>query len=308
MNVIFAGTPVFAERHLQAIIESHHQISAVYTQPDRPAGRGKKLQASPVKILAEHHALPVEQPLSLKDPEAQRHLATYKADVMVVVAYGLLLPKAVLDSPLHGCINVHGSILPRWRGAAPIQRAIQAGDQASGVTIMQMDEGLDTGPMLLKAHCAIQPTDTSATLHDTLANIGPNALLDVLDQIAQNRLSPTPQDDGQSCYARKIEKHEAELDWTKSAVELDRTIRAFQPFPVCFSQLNGERVKIHRATTAEVTGLAPGQLRIESQQIYVGCGNGALCIKDIQFPGKKRVSSTDFLNGSGGKLPAGYFQ
>lgn len=308
MKIIFAGTPVFAERHLQALIDSDHQIAAVYTQPDRPAGRGKKLLASPVKQLALKHGLTVNQPASLKSPEAQAELRALNVDLMVVVAYGLLLPKAVLDTPAKGCINVHGSILPRWRGAAPIQRAVQAGDKQSGVTIMQMDVGLDTGAMLLKAYCNIDKHETSATLHDKLADIGPPALLETIDLLANEKTQPKAQDDALANYASKIDKREAKLDWFRPAVELDRDIRAFNPFPICFSEINGERVKIHQAEIdPAITELKPGQLALTNGELKVGCGDAALTLLRIQLPGKKAMLTQDYLNGIGHTLPAEHF-
>ena len=220
LNIIFAGTPDFAARHLQALINSHHNVIAAYTQPDRPAGRGKKLTASPVKELALAHNIPVYQPGSLRKEPAQQQLAALNADIMVVVAYGLILPKVVLDTPRLGCINVHGSILPRWRGAAPIQRALWAGDKKTGVTIMQMDVGLDTGDMLLKTYLSIEDDDTSASLYEKLAQQGPNALLQALEALANGTLAAEKQDEALANYAEKLSKEEARLDWTKSATQL----------------------------------------------------------------------------------------
>ena len=309
LNIIFAGTPVFAERHLQALIDSEHRIVAVYTQPDRPAGRGKKLSASPVKLLAEQHHIPVLQPLSLKNAEAQQQLAELNADLMVVVAYGLILPKTVLEAPRLGCINVHGSILPRWRGAAPIQRAIEAGDQESGVTIMQMDEGLDTGAMLLKRHCAISHDDTSASLHDKLAAIGPEALLATLAQLECGEYHAEAQDDQLSNYAAKIEKSEALINWHESAELIDRKLRAFVPFPVAYSELNGERFKIHRAiiTNRKNTQLTPGDLIQHDNQLFVQCGDVQMELLSVQPPGKKVMPTKDWLNGLNHQLPAKAF-
>lgn len=309
MKIIFAGTPVFAERHLRALIDSRHDICAVYTQPDRPAGRGKKLSPSPVKVLAQEHSLEICQPQSLKSAEALDELQRFNADLMVVVAYGLLLPKTVLETPKLGCINVHGSILPRWRGAAPIQRAVQAGDEQSGVTIMQMDEGLDTGAMLLKAYCDIDDEDTSARLHDKLASIGPKALLEAIDLIENHRVQAEPQDDALSNYAAKIDKAEAQINWLRDADSLLRDIRAFNPFPICFTTLNGERVKIHQARTSAVTGktLPPAHLEICDNRLLVGTGTGVIEILQIQTPGKKAMPVSDFLNGCKHELPATQF-
>ncbi|MEH6467663.1 MAG: methionyl-tRNA formyltransferase, partial [Porticoccus sp.] len=241
MHIVFAGTPEFAAHHLQALLDDdHHKIVAVYTQPDRPAGRGKKLTASPVKVLAQAHGLTVNQPVSLKEAEQQKILRDLNADIMVVVAYGLLLPKAILDTPHLGCINVHASLLPRWRGAAPIQRAIEAGDKETGVTIMQMDIGLDTGDMLLKAHCPITETDTGGSLHDKLASIGPPALLKTLLELEEGSAVAEKQDDELSNYAPKISKDEALVDWSQSAKIIARKVRAFNPFPVTYTTLGNE--------------------------------------------------------------------
>ncbi len=298
LNIIFAGTPVFAERHLAALIESEHNIIAVYTQPDRPAGRGKKLTPSAVKTLALKHALPVYQPENLKSEEAQAELAALNPDLMVVVAYGLLLPKAVLDIPKCGCINVHGSILPRWRGAAPIQRAIEAGDTVSGVTIMQMDVGLDTGDMLLIRECPIHDTDSSNDLHDRLSDIGPPALLETVQSIANGTTKPEKQDDALSNYARKIEKSEAEVRWSEPAKIIDRKIRAFNPFPICFTTLNGDRLRIHKAHPIDSQNTSPpGTMHINNDALVVQCGEGALSIETLQLPGKKAAGTKEFLNG-----------
>ena len=234
LNIIFAGTPDFAAQHLQAILNSQHNVIAVYTQPDKPAGRGKKLQASPVKQLAEQNNIRVYQPKSLRKEEAQSELKALNADVMVVVAYGLILPKAVLDAPRLGCLNVHGSILPRWRGAAPIQRSIWAGDVQTGVTIMQMDEGLDTGDMLHKVYCDILPTETSTSLYNKLAELAPSALIDVLDNLENSKFIAEKQDGSQSNYAEKLSKEEAQLDWSLPAMQLERNIRAFNPWPIAY--------------------------------------------------------------------------
>ena len=285
LNIIFAGTPVFAANHLQALLDDgQHNVIAVYSQPDKPAGRGKKLTTSAVKSLALEHNIPVFQPVSLKNDDAQHELAALNADIMVVVAYGLLLPKAVLDTPRLGCINVHGSILPRWRGAAPIQRAIEAGDTVSGVTIMQMDVGLDTGDMLLKAECPILPTDSTVDLHDRLCDIGPPALLKTLNLLSQGQSEPEVQNDLDSNYAKKIEKNEAIINWRESSDLICRKIRAFNPFPICYALLNGERVRIQQAHTVtqviatQAKKLAPGEIAIDSNEIRVGCGDGTLSI------------------------------
>ncbi|MGB2324877.1 MAG: methionyl-tRNA formyltransferase, partial [Pseudomonadales bacterium] len=240
LRIIFAGTPEFAAQHLQALVDSEHQILAVYSQPDRPAGRGRKLTASPVKQLAVAHNIDVQQPLSLKDAEAQAHLAAYKADIMIVVAYGLLLPEAVLNTPRLGCINVHASLLPRWRGAAPIQRALLAGDKDTGVTIMQMEAGLDTGPMLLKQHIAITATDTSASLHDKLATCGSSSLVEALQQITT--LTSETQDDSQANYANKLTKDEGLIDWQTPATAISRQVRGLNPWPVAYTDFGEQRL------------------------------------------------------------------
>ena len=301
LNIVFAGTPEFAAVHLQALINSHHNLVAVYTQPDRPAGRGKKLTPSPVKKLALENNLPVLQPVSLKNEGAQEELKATNADVMVVVAYGLLLPQPVLDTPKLGCINVHGSLLPKWRGAAPIQRAVEYGDAKTGVTIMQMDIGLDTGDMLLKTDCEIYPTDTSHSLHDRLAEIGPPALLDSLNTMAEGNLTPEKQSsefEGTAYqYAKKIEKAEAELDWSLPAKALDHKIRAFNPFPICYTTLGKDRLKIHSANVLEQGKGKPGTITVENGKITVACGEGALELTFLQLPGKKTMDTSQFLNG-----------
>jgi len=299
LKLIFAGTPEFSALHLKAIINSEHSLLAVYTQPDRPAGRGKKLRASPVKALAQDAKLPVFQPPSLKDPETVESLAGLGADAMIVVAYGLILPQAVLDTPPLGCLNVHASLLPRWRGAAPIQRAIAAGDAATGVTIMQMDAGLDTGDMLATASCPIRPQTTAATLHDELAALGAHLLLDVLADLPAHQARACRQDDALATYASKISKSEAQIDWRLPATELAQRVRAFNPYPVCFSELSGERVRIW---SAQPTGSAtlkepPGTiLRADREGILVACGGGQLNILHLQLPGGKPVNAADMLN------------
>ncbi len=297
LRLIFAGTPDFAASHLQALIESgQHDIVAVYSQPDRPAGRGKKLQASPVKQLALQHDLPVFQPLNFKTDDAVATLQAHKADLMIVVAYGLILPQVILDAPRLGCVNVHASLLPRWRGAAPIQRAIEAGDSETGVTIMQMDAGLDTGAMLLKTTCPIDDTDTAGSLLDKLAAQGGPALLEAVDKLANGSLQGEEQNDALSCYAPKISKEEGLINWAESAEVLSRKIRAFNPFPICYTELGGDRLKIQRArlTTGEGT---PGEiLGADKQGIHVACGKGSLLITELQLPGARAMSAQDILN------------
>ena len=244
LRIVYAGTPDFSVPALKALIDSPHEIVAVYTQPDRPSGRGRKISFGPVKQTAVDAGISVEQPHSLKDEGAQKTLANYNADVIVVAAYSLMLPQAVLDIPTYGCLNIHGSLLPRWRGAAPIHRAIQAGDTETGITIMQMAAGLDTGDMLLKIKCPITLEDTGQTIHDRLANDGADGLMTVLDQLVENKLTPEVQDDSLSTYAHKLDKAEAEIDWTQSASQIDRTIRAFNPWPVAFTKFNGKLLRL----------------------------------------------------------------
>ena len=308
LRLLFAGTPDFAANHLKALIESKHQLIGVYSQPDRPAGRGKKLRAGPVKALALEAGIPVFQPPTLKDVESQRQLAGLRPDVLVVVAYGLILPQAVLDIPRFGCLNVHASLLPRWRGAAPIQRAIEAGDEETGVTIMQMDAGLDTGDMLATARCEIGPETTAAGLHDELAALGAPLLLEVLSDLPGHLDRAQQQDDALACYAPKIVKSEAEIDWTRDAFALDRTVRAFNPFPGCFSTLAGERVKIWqtRPVPGRAGPIAPGTiLKADRDGILVSCGDGQLWIDRLQLPGGKSLTAEQVLNAGKGHLSAG---
>jgi methionyl-tRNA formyltransferase len=299
LRLLFAGTPEFSAFYLNALLDSKHRLIAVYTQPDRPAGRGKKLQSSPVKQLAEQAGIRVYQPPSLRDPEQQTTLGQHEADVLVVVAYGLILPQAVLDAPRLGCLNVHASLLPRWRGAAPIQRAIEAGDQVTGVTIMQMDAGLDTGAMLATAECAIGGQTTAAALHDQLAELGAPLLLTVLDKLQEYQRNGVRQNDARSSYAGKISKAEAEIDWRRDAVELDRAIRAFNPFPVCYSFLGGERIKLWQAMPAATITApeAPGTLlRADREGILVSCGRGLLLVQQLQLPGGRVLTAEQLLN------------
>lgn len=303
LNIIFAGTPDFAVQHLQAILNSQHNVIAVYTQPDKPAGRGKKLQASPVKQLAEQNNIPVYQPKSLRKEEAQFELKALNADVMVVVAYGLILPKAVLDAPRLGCLNVHGSILPRWRGAAPIQRSIWAGDVQTGVTIMQMDEGLDTGDMLHKVYCDILPTETSTSLYNKLAELAPSALIDVLDNLENGKFIAEKQDDSQSNYAEKLSKEEAQLDWSFPAIQLERNIRAFNPWPIAYFSTEdkdgkAQTLKVYQAEVLPHQDKPAGTiLSADKNGVQIATVNGVLNLLQLQPAGKKPMSVQDLLNG-----------
>ena len=298
LNIVFAGTPEFAALHLQRLIDSEHNVIAVYSQPDRPAGRGKKLQASAVKQLAVKHAIPVLQPQSLKTTDAQITLAELRADIMVVVAYGLILPASILDIPKLGCLNVHGSLLPKWRGAAPIQRSIWAGDSESGVTIMQMDEGLDTGAMLFKQSLAITKQDTSTSLYQKLAEIGPNALLETLATLTQ--IIPQIQNEQHASYAKKLSKEEAKINWFLPAQQLERNIRAFNPWPVAFFNLNDSSIKVYSSEVVsnQNSDIPAGQIvESDKQGILVATGNDYLLLSKLQLPGKKPMSAADVLNG-----------
>jgi methionyl-tRNA formyltransferase len=296
MRIVFAGTPEFAAQHLQALLDAGRQIVAVYTQPDRPAGRGQKLMPSPVKQLALQHGIAVYQPQTLRDPAAQAKLAALTPDLMVVVAYGLILPQVVLDTPRLGCINSHASLLPRWRGAAPIQRAIEAGDASSGVTVMQMEAGLDTGPMLLKVTTTITAEDTGGSLHDRLATLGSQAVVEAVTKLAAGELRGEVQDDSLATYAHKLNKDEARLDWSRPAVELERLVRAFNPWPICHSTLNGEALKIHAAQLGEGQGAPGSVLAADRSGLTVACGEGALRLTRLQLPGGKPLSFADLYN------------
>ncbi len=298
LRIVFAGTPDFAAASLKALLDSQHQVVAVYTQPDRPAGRGKKLTASPVKELALRSGIEVLQPLNLKAAEEQQQLAALNADIMVVAAYGLLLPESILNTPRLGCINVHASLLPRWRGAAPIHRALIAGDEETGITIMQMDKGLDTGDMLHKLNCPISADDSSGTLHDRLAELGADALLESLDHILAGTTEPEKQDDTLACYASKLLKAEGEIDWSQSAEKLESKVRGLNPWPVAYAQLNGERIRIWQAyALGEGTEQRDGTLiSADKDGLRVAAGHGILVITRAQLPGKKQLPVTDLLN------------
>ena len=311
LRVVFAGTPEFAASSLAALLESPHEVVAVYTQPDRPAGRGRKLTPSPVKQLAMEHGLPVYQPQTLKEAAAQAELAALNADIMVVVAYGLLLPQAVLDTPRLGCINVHASLLPRWRGAAPIQRAIEAGDKVSGVTIMQMDAGLDTGAMLSEVRTPITPRTTGGDLHDRLAIQGANALVNVLDAFAAGPVDATPQPEEGVTYAAKLSKAEAELDFEQPAPLLASKIRAFNPWPVAWCALGEDRLRLLMASVeeGEHPACAPGTLLDHGDDhLRIACGEegrDVLCVTCAQLPGGKAMAVRDLLNARHARLATG---
>ncbi len=298
MRIVFAGTPEFAVASLGAAAR-HHEVVAVYTQPDRPAGRGRGLMPSPVKLDAIARGIPVFQPESLKGAEAQQQLRDLQPDLMVVVAYGLILPRAVLAIPTHGCWNVHASLLPRWRGAAPIQRAIEAGDGETGVCLMQMEAGLDTGPVLLSQRTAIADTDTGGLLHDRLAEMGAQVLSDGLGLLRAG-LKPVaqPQPEAGVTYAHKLDKAEARLDWSQDAAALARRVRAFNPWPVAEAMLAGERVRIHGAVaTDDNRGKAPGMVIGASREgIDIACGQGALRLRVVQREGGKAITAADYLN------------
>jgi len=298
LRIIFAGTPDFAAKHLASLIESQHEVVAVYTKEDTPSGRGKKLQASAVKTLALEHELTVIQPASLKTDDALQTLTEFDADLMVVVAYGLILPQAILDAPKLGCINVHGSLLPKWRGAAPIQRSIWAGDAQSGVTIMQMDKGLDTGAMLFKASLNIAADETSATLYDRLAELGPVALIEAVDLLSENNLSSEIQDEALATYAHKLSKEEAKIDWNDSAAHIERCIRAFNPWPVSYFQLDDMNIKVWQATaTHQPVNEAPGTvISADKKGIVIATTDGTITLLNLQFPGKKAMGINDILN------------
>lgn len=298
LRIVFAGTPDFAARHLAALLSSEHEVIAVYTQPDRPAGRGKKLTASPVKTIALEHDIPVYQPENFKSDEAKQELADLNADIMVVVAYGLLLPQVVLDTPKLGCINVHGSILPRWRGAAPIQRSVWAGDAETGVTIMQMDIGLDTGDMLKVATLPIEASDTSASMYEKLAGLGPDALIDCLADIATGKAEPVKQDDELANYAKKLSKDEARINWNDDAAHIERCVRAFNPWPMSHFEAAENSIKVWQSRVTEQTSDKPAGTIVQADKtgIYVATGNGTLVLEQLQVPGKKAMSVQDILN------------
>lgn len=305
LKIVFAGTPDFAASSLQALLNSEHEVVAVYTQPDKKGKRKNQMAPRPVKDLAIEHNIPVFQPTTLKTEEEQLVLTNLKADIMVVVAYGMLLPKAILDTPRLGCINVHGSLLPRWRGAAPVERSMLAGDAETGVTIMQMDEGLDTGDMLYKVTTPIENNDTAASVFERLAAIGSEALVKTLKQFQQELVSAEPQDDNLATYAKKLQKTEGVIDWSASATDIDLKIRTLSPRVAVTFKLEEEVVKLLECELVEQNG-NPGEiLPSDKKSIVVACGEGAIKIKQLQLPGKKPMDSAAVLNSKREQFSAG---
>jgi methionyl-tRNA formyltransferase len=297
MRIVFAGTPEFAVPTLQALLDSPNQVCAVYTQPDRPSGRGRKLTPSPVKELATNHNIPVYQPENFKQAEDIEQLRALNTDLLVVVAYGLILPQAVLDIPRLGCINVHGSLLPRWRGAAPIHRALMAGDSKTGITIMKVVKKLDAGDMLYKVECPITASDTSSSLHDQLAQMGAAGLIKVVAQIEQSTVVAEPQDEALVTYAHKLEKSESTLDWEQSAQQLDRQVRGLNAWPVAQTLFRGEVLRVWLSAVIDhPCDLEPGTISCGEQALDVATGNGVLRLLEVQLPGGKRIAGKDFLN------------
>jgi len=295
LRVVFAGTPAFASAALQAIAGAGHDVALVLTQPDRPAGRGMRLTPSEVANAAVQLGIPVEKPATLREASIQARLRELRPDACVVAAYGLILPRAVLDIPTHGCLNIHASLLPRWRGAAPIQRALLAGDTQTGVCIMRMAEGLDTGPVLLARPIPIEPRDTTGTLTSKLARLGADAVLEALARLPELRAQE--QDASLASYAAKVEKSEALVDWTRSATEIDRQVRAYNPAPGAEANLQGNRIKIWEAEPVAVSTLAPGAISTSESELMVGCGEGALRLLQVQKPGGRKLAIGEFLRG-----------
>ncbi|MBP2313433.1 methionyl-tRNA formyltransferase [Azospirillum soli] len=303
LRLVFMGTPDFAVPSLRALVEAGHEVLCVYSQPPRPAGRGQQVQKSPVHRFADERSIPVRTPKSLRNAEAQAEFAELKADAAVVAAYGLILPQPVLDAPRLGCLNVHGSLLPRWRGAAPIQRSILAGDAETGITIMQMDIGLDTGAMLLKGAVPITPETTSSTLHDQLADIGARLIVEALDGLAAGRLTAEPQPEEGVTYAAKLTREDGRLDWTRDAAFVERQVRALTPWPGCWFDANNERIKVLKAVVADASKAAPGTLL--DDRLTIACADGAVRLTTVQRPGKAPVGGADYLRGLHGALPVG---
>lgn len=299
MRIVFAGTPEFAAVALNALLTAQHQVVAVYTQPDRPAGRGRKLTPSPVKALALEHGLPVFQPDNFRSEAPRAELASLEPDIMIVAAYGLLLPQAVLDVPRQGCLNIHASLLPRWRGAAPIQRAIADGDSRTGITIMRMEAGLDTGPMLLKSATPIADHDTGGSLHDQLAVMGGDTILAALAKLSANSLQPEVQNDAESCYANKLTKADGHIDWQHPAIVIDRQIRAFNPWPGTWADNGDTRLRVHQSRPLDESSTEPAGtvLRRTPDGIDIACGAGVLRLCRVQLSGSRAQSVSDLING-----------
>jgi methionyl-tRNA formyltransferase len=295
LRVAFAGTPPFAARALEAIVAAGHEVALVLTQPDRPAGRGMHLSPSAVAQSAASYGLPIDKPASLKDPQAQRRLRELAPEVLVVAAYGLLLPQAVLDIPPRGCLNIHASLLPRWRGAAPIQRALLAGDEATGICIMQMEAGLDTGPVLLERRTPIGPRDTTGSLLERLASLGAELAVQALAEL--DSLQPRPQDDASATYAPKITKADARIDWSRAAAQIDRQVRALNPAPGAEARMGEDLIKIWDARPVEGAGTPGGLIEASASRLVIGCGEGALQLLQLQRPGGRRMAAGDFVRG-----------
>lgn len=301
LKLIFMGTPDFAVPALKALLNANHTVVAVYTQPPRPSGRGEKVRKSPVHLYAEANGIPVHTPKSLKSEACLSEFKAYNADAVVVVAYGMILPQPILDTPPMGCLNIHASLLPRWRGAAPIQRAIEAGDKESGVTIMQMDAGLDTGDMLLQQSVPIDKSTTAATLHDTLSHLGAKMVVDTLRKLQLDELQPTPQPDEGVTYASKLQREESLVDWTLPASQIEHKLRAFTPWPGLYFQFQGSRIKILEAEVISSNQADAGEVLDET--LTIACGENALRILKLQKEGKKPIDTAAFLNGT--PLPPG---
>ncbi|OUR83495.1 methionyl-tRNA formyltransferase [Cycloclasticus sp. 46_120_T64] len=297
MNIIFAGTPQFSVATLEALIASEHRVCAVYTQPDRQAGRGRKIKFSEVKQCALGHDIPLEQPLNFNSADALATLSDYQADLLVVVAYGIILPLSVLNAPRFGCINIHASLLPRWRGAAPIQRAILSGDEKTGITLMQMDEGLDTGDMLAKVDYTILPEDSSSSLHDKLSILGAAALIELLPAVEQQQLQAVAQTEDEVSYAHKLSKQEARIDWNKPAAEVLRAIQGYNPWPVAHTSLNDATLRIWAARSDQDSSVeTAGQIKTEKNRLFVACADQYIEITELQAANKRRMSASDYLS------------
>jgi methionyl-tRNA formyltransferase len=308
LTLAFAGTPAFGLPCLEAIHASNHHLTAIFTQPDRPAGRGRKLQSSAIKQWGEAHGLPVYQPASFKELSAQEHLQALNVDLLIVIAYGLILPSAVLAIPRLGCINVHASLLPRWRGASPIQQAILHGDTETGVTIMQLDRGMDTGAILTTRSTPIHPKDTAEHLHDTLAQLAPKPLLETLTALSEQRAVWTPQNPMQATHAPKITKEDARIHWHEKASLIDQKIRAFNPWPVAYTLVNDTPIRVHQARLqldTSSTALPGTIINIDADGIHVATGHGSLCLEVIQFPGSKAMPVVDWLHAGRRQLDVG---